>query len=94
METINIYAIWDRKGERYDTPQFIPSDIFAKRWFYKLIMDGQGQLKHFKDDFELHSIGSFNVITGVLEQLDKNIIIDGKQIDRKEIENNEISDAA
>lgn len=87
MEIINMYAIFDKKAERYDTPVFMPNDIFAKRFFYKLVYDGQGQLEHFRDDFEFHKIAEFNVLDGKIK-LDFNMVIEGKQIG-KEIKNNE-----
>ena len=83
-----MYAIYDTKSERYDTPVFMPNDVFAKRFFYKLVAEGQGQLEHFKDDFEIHQICEFNVITGEIKKLKVKSIITGKQIG-KEIANNE-----
>lgn len=87
MEIITMYAIWDKKGERYDTPMFMPHDVFAKRAFYKLVADGQGQLEYFKEDFELQRILTFNVLTGEVK-VDKKSLIDGLQIG-KEIQKNE-----
>ena len=71
METINLYGLYDNKAERYDTPVFMPNDIFAKRWFFKLVIEGHGQLEHHKEDFELHNIASFNVLTGAINIIAK-----------------------
>lgn len=93
METIKLYGIWDRKGERYDTPVFMLSDVFAKRWFYKLVVDGIGHLENFKDDFELHYLADFNVLTGKVGVTKARIVSTGIQIG-KELEKNEKRNAA
>lgn len=94
MEKINMYAIYDVKSERYDTPVFMPNDIFAKRWFYKLVYDGAGQLEHFKNDFELHRILVFNVLSGKVELPDRpKCVIDGKQIGKEIAEHEKLNEA-
>lgn len=62
---IGVYAIYDKKGERYDTPFFAISDLFAKRRFY-LMADEKGPLQMWPDDFRLEKVGTFNIIDGEL----------------------------
>ena len=91
-EIIMAYAIYDNKGDRYDTPFFAFNDLFAERRFVIMSRDKNTPLGAFTKDFTLFRIGSFNVISGVLKE-DKHLVIDGKQIG-KEIEEDEISNAA
>lgn len=85
---VEIFAIYDLKGEKYDVPFFAHSELFAKRRFI-LMLDEKGILQKFLDEFQLIKIGIFNILTGGIEE-DMKIVLEGKQI-RKEIKENEIS---
>lgn len=89
--TLEIYSIYDLKGEKYDVPFFAHSELFAKRRFLMMLKE-EGILSEFINDFNLVKIGKFNIIDGTLEEKQK-IVLEGKQI-RKEKEKNEISDEA
>lgn len=79
MEILNLYSVWDKEGKRYDTPFLAFSDLFAKRKFIMFANDENSIFTKFKNAFELHKIGSFNVITGDLSACN-DIIITGLQI--------------
>lgn len=66
MEKINVYAIYDRKGKRFDTPYFAHSDLFARRRYE--LMSKEGPLNEWPEDFELWSIGTFDVQKGNLTE--------------------------
>ncbi len=83
MEEINLYAIYDRKGDRYDTPFFTSTDLFAQRIFHLRMMEEKSFLKMWPEDFILFQIGHFNVITGTFTQA-KKIIVEGQQIQKQE----------
>lgn len=83
MEELGIYAIFDKKSERYDTPFFAVSDIFAERRFNLMINDQGTFINLYKDEFVLERVGTFNVISGSVEDMDK-VIIEGKQISVKD----------
>lgn len=79
MEQLGIYAIFDKKHERYDTPFFAVSDIFAERRFNMMINEQGTFMSIYKDEFVLEKVGTFNVISCEVESENK-VIIEGKQI--------------
>ena len=87
-----MFALYDTKANVYDTPVFLMNEVHAKRWFFTMIQRGEGKFEYFKDEIELHELATFDVLTGKITAK-KTILQEGKQI-RKEIENNENSDAA
>lgn len=90
---IHMYAIYDRKGEKYDIPFFAHSDLFAKRKFTMMVQEKGTILQQFKNDFDLVGLGSVNIVTGEVKEL-KKTVIEGTQIKREEKEENEISNEA
>jgi len=91
FEWVDIFAIYDKKGKKFDIPFFAHNALFAKRKFM-LMADEQGILQKFLEDFELVQIGQFNIINGHIQALTE-VIIEGKNI-RKELQNYEISNEA
>jgi len=79
MEKIKLYAIYDLKAERFDTPFFAMSDLFAERRFHIMIQENKSMFKLFKNDFVLKKIGEFELESGYLS-LDLKTIIEGIQI--------------
>lgn len=63
---LGIYSIYDKKGERFDTPFFAHSDLFAKRRLLLLMEEERSPLRMWPNDFELHSVGRYNVLTNTL----------------------------
>jgi hypothetical protein len=80
MDKIYFYSIYDHKTSNYDTPWCMMNDMHAKRKFTVMILNEKSILTHFKNDFELRRVGSFNVVTGKLES-EIVTIADGKQIE-------------
>lgn len=85
MEELGIFAIFDKKSERYDTPFFAVSDIFAERRFNLMINEQGSFMNMYKDEFVLEKVGEFHIISGIVESVNK-VIIEGKQINLKENE--------
>ena len=79
METINLYAVFDRKGNRYDTPFFTSNDLFAQRIFHLRMQEDLSFLKEWPEDFILFQVGTFNVNTSLLVH-DRRVIVEGRQI--------------
>ncbi len=79
MENIRLYAVYDKKGCRHDTPFFTSNNLFAQRIFHLRMQEEGSFLKEWPQDFALYQIGKFNVNTGNFE-MDKKIIVDGAQI--------------
>jgi len=90
FENVKIFALYDKKGEKFDIPFFAHNELFAKRKFIMMAKE-ESILKEFLDDFELAKIGSFNIITGFIKE-EYETILEGIQI-RKESKN-EISNEA
>ena len=78
---LNIYSIYDIKGERFDTPFFAHSDLFAKRRYLLMMEEERSPLAMWQGDFELHLIGRYNVRTNVLIE-EKELILEGASIVR------------
>lgn len=82
-ENIGIYAIRDRKAEKFDVPFFAANDLFAERKFTLMVKDKGSIVNQWKNEFELKRLGWLNVMTGEI-QVDNHIVIEGVQIDTKE----------
>ena len=79
---LGIFAIYDKKGEKYDTPFFAMSELFAKRRFH-LMCDEPGPLKKWSEDFVLERVGIFDVFEGTIVE-DKKVILEAKTIVKPE----------
>lgn len=78
---ISMYSVYDIKGERFDTPFFCPSDLFAERHFVQQIRRGDNMISQFKDEFVLMRLAHYDNETGELTvDTKKTVIIEGKQI--------------
>ena len=63
-EIVGMYAFYDTKSERYDTPFFCQNDLFAQR-HYKMVTDrSETMLNTFQGDFDLNRLGFVNVLDG------------------------------
>ena len=89
MRVLEMYAIYDKKGERFDTPFFTLDEVNAKRKFKIDFMRSGTLINTFPEDFELVRIASFNVEKGELIKM-KQSILEGKQLP-KEVTGYEIS---
>lgn len=85
MNEIIAYAYFDKKSQKYDTPFYCMSDIFARRQFIMAINNNGSMLSTFKDDFQLYCVGKFNLETGVMDDSDR-LVEEGKNIVKKEKE--------
>jgi len=80
MEKLGIYAIYDKKAERYDTPYFAISDLFAKRRYALMADEPKSVLTKWKDDFQLMRLGTVSTITGEIDNVCCEIILEGREI--------------
>jgi len=71
---LGMYSFFDIKGDRYDTPFFCANDLFAKRHYTIVTSEKGSMLNTFKNDFQLHRLGYFNLISGLLKQHPAEII--------------------
>jgi hypothetical protein len=71
MEKLIICAIYDKGSKRYDVPNFFANELSAKRYFHMAVVKTEGEKEKtfhmFKDDFEMHKVGYFNVEKGKIE---------------------------
>jgi hypothetical protein len=79
---IGMYAFYDTKAKKYDTPFFCQSDLFAKR-HYTLVLDRSEMIKEFQDDFEVHRIGFFDLETAHW-MYEHGVVIDPKSLPKEE----------
>lgn len=85
MQLLKMYAVYDKKGKRFDTPFFVLDQVFAERKFIMAIENNDSQFNRFKNDFELHFLGVFDVNTGefVADFSEKSVVVlEGLQIDQ------------
>ena len=81
--TVGMYAFFDTKGNRYDTPFFCQNDLFASR-HYKMVSEKEGTMMHtFKNEFNLERLGWFDLQTGGFED-DVETIIFGQALKDEE----------
>lgn len=88
---INLYAIEDNVTGNFDIPFFCSSDLFAERKFVIMARDNKNTLFHFKNDFNLVRIATFDPETGEIKS-DKYTVIEGKAIERERANNTEARD--
>lgn len=88
MEKLNIYGIFDKKSERFDTPFFAYSDLFAERRFRLMLAEKNSVLNTWPDEFVLFRLGEVDLITGMIKDK-KALVIEGKQIPKEQLTNNE-----
>lgn len=78
-QLIGIYAIYDKKGERYDIPFFMSNDLFAKRRFIMMKDDKESPLSKWPEDFDLMFIALFNILSSEIISEGVEILIQGKK---------------
>ena len=83
LQWLRIYAIYDKKGNKFDTPFLAHSDLFAKRR-YMLMADEKGSpLSKWADEFELYLVAKFNIKTAkVVEEFD--LVLEGASLTKNE----------
>lgn len=82
MKIIEMYSIYDKESKRYDTPFFTLDAIGAKRSFIFQCQKKDAPVGFFKDSYELHKVGSFNVETGFVNtKKEPEVVLKGNQVD-------------
>lgn len=64
---LKVYAIYDKKGKRFDTPFFAISDVMAKRRFLLMQDEEKSPLAKWPEDFQLYELAGFDVETGKID---------------------------
>lgn len=74
-----ILAVWDVKAQAYTgDPIFAITRGTGERSFADACNDSASVLNKYPDDFELHELGSFDVMTGRIEPLEPRPTVYGK----------------
>lgn len=82
-DTIAMYAFYDTKAGRYDTPFFCQNDLFAGR-HYKMVVEKEGtMINKFKREFDVHRIGFYHLLQGAFTETPE-VIIEGKKVYKEE----------
>ena len=84
---LEIYAIYDKKSEKFDTPFFAHNDVFAKRRYLLMAEEERSPLSMWPEDFALFKVGRFNVDTAVVIEEHENVL-EGAAAIRKEMPQN------
>jgi hypothetical protein len=90
MEKLKMFAMYDLKAERYDTPFFSLNNVHAERRFVTACQDPSTMIYRFKNDFQLHYLGVFDILDGTFKiDVEEDLItLEGKDIDNtQEAEN-------
>ena len=82
--TLTINAIFDKKSKRYDTPFFASSDLFAKRRYLIMANEEKSPLQMWKNDFELHKLGTFDTGNGKCTNKPE-VLLTGEQVPKMEV---------
>lgn len=64
MSKLNLYAVYDKKAQTYNTPVVIVNDAVAIRQIRALVRDSQSVFTQFPDDFALCKVAEFDQTTG------------------------------
>lgn len=71
---VNMYSVFDRKGNMFNQPFFAVNDVMASRTVYMREKVEPGQLSEFPEDFMLVRVGSFDHTTGDVDGLDHKFV--------------------
>jgi len=84
MKTLIMYAIFDNRAQRYDTPFFAFNDIMAERRFLMTVREKTSIFSHFTKDFDLVKLSSFDIETGKISISESQVtILYGSQIQKE-----------
>lgn len=64
---LQIYSIYDKKGEVYHPPFYQHNDATAKRQFNEMCKDKNQPMAHYPEDYQLFRLGVFNDDSGKIE---------------------------
>lgn len=81
MSKLNLYVIYDKKAEVFQTPAFLQNDVFAIRSVCAAVRDHNSVLSQYPADFQLLKIAEFDTVSGELVPLDETVLLtfDGLQ---------------
>lgn len=73
---MNIYSIYDRKAQAFNTPMFMQNDPVAIRSVQNALRTPDHQFGFSPEDYVLYCIGYYNEQTGVIEAIEPTAIAD------------------
>ena len=80
-----IFSIWDRKAETYNTPFVMTNEAVAIRQFKSLINNPDTMPGKYPDDYILFRIGYFDSESGIISKIDKpDLLCEGVKLTKKE----------
>lgn len=82
QDELGVYAIYDKKSEKYDTPFLAYSDLFAKRRFMIMMDEDKSPLNKWPEDFRLDKLANVSIKDGKVYSEYK-ILIEAKSIIRE-----------
>lgn len=68
MKANSLYVIYDAKAEFYRGPYVFRNKADAGRAFGRMAADKQSQVGQHPEDFIMYEVGTFNDLTGEVEQ--------------------------
>lgn len=79
---LNVFAVYDRQGEAYATPMFIPMTGQAVRSFTDQINKPaeDNPLYQHPDDFDLWCLGAYDTSTGLFTENSPHVVCLGKNV--------------
>jgi hypothetical protein len=75
MRQIQMYSVFDKKSDRWDTPFFAYDDIAAKRHFIMMVRKEGSMINNFASEFDLYHVCSYDVETGEVENVHPRLAI-------------------
>lgn len=70
MSVSNIYSVYDVVANVYSVPFFAMCDSVALRLFRLSVMDLESMICRFPSDYQLHYLGTFDDVSGVVTSVD------------------------
>lgn len=68
-----LYSIFDLTAEMYSEPKLAPTDGVFTRLVSDMIAEGNNQISNHPAEFAVYKLGTFNELTGNIEQDQKEI---------------------
>lgn len=73
---MNIYSIYDRKAQAFNTPMFMQNDPVAIRSVQNALRTPDHQFGFTPEDYVLYCIGYYNETNGQIEPIEPTVIAD------------------
>ena len=80
---VGAYCVYDRKGNIYNNPYFLSNDMVAIRQLDMMVKNPETMISKYPEDYVLYKVGLFDLLTGELLPLKKEMIMEANNLIKK-----------